>query len=344
MVDFVDIVRRKSSRLRRRKKDSVLIDQTPGSFSPQLTHSEAYSLQTDIMPHTKLIAIPKNHIKSYRRSLDSMASLLLPRIPSSDKILTHFEDSQLTNQYEDHQQQQQQMRKQLYLNKHRASSADVVYRMQRVGSPSTPGFPVTSSSIDPSSRSAIGKNAHDHRGEFINVPELKAVSDGGIANQRSSRRSLDIAQLRDNKRRIAFDPSIHSNSSKKAYFVNGESSAINNTTANTSLVHTNNPTRVSSESSRYLSRQDSNGRKTQLPNTSAPAEFIFNLIFHLVNFILTTFIYLPIWIGIQLSKYTSGILGVSFIILFLYCAYFIFFQVFHVIKYSIFDITISLLK
>lgn len=330
MVDLVEIVRRKSSRLRRKKAATDANGTIPVSSSQQLVQPESNSHQIHLMSHIK--SIPSlTSTKTYRRSLDSMAHLLLPGSSSSE----HFPELQHDfngNESNHHQHQQKGSSRGLYLNRQSGSCNDLIYKMRQGRRSTSPTDPYNNQQLEMNPRTAISNSAQDH-GEIINVPKLTAVGTGINFNSRKSRRSLDSAQLSGSAKRIVSDPTVHYYNPQQSYY-NGDF----NTTNISSPPLSNNSSFITHDN-----RKLAGIKATDVHNPSAPAEFIFNIIFHFVNFVLTTFVYLPIWFGIQLAKYTSGMLAIALISLFLYGAYCIFLQACYVITCSITG-TVALIK
>lgn len=346
LADFKGLLRRKSSRWRRRAARTVSgtfsgsSESFPGADASATASPEPYEINGAAAP-----AKAKHH----RLSLDSVAHALLPRISSLDRLHASSEHKPEVNANQSFASSLASLSpvESLHIN---------LIKKQRVKvHPDQLRGSFSPLIMSKSSYDLLSKDAHDS-GEIIYVPKLNGRSAGGSGSN-PNRRSIDAAQLRKMSKRIHSAPSVQTASQSRmshSFTMNDlnvnrlrdrSDTTLLNESANDphSLVTmTNTKSAILTRSHSYGKIEDSrhihkkrNPIINPLSNDHNPVtnqineqnistmHVIINTLFQCVNLVLTLFIYLPIWIGIQLSHYTSFFLAITFSGLFFYLTMYI---------------------
>lgn len=320
MGSFGDLVRRKSERLRRKMGKEIASGEKAESGFSELKSSEDSLFRNPNVSQSSSTSMVINPSKTYRRSLDSMASIFLPRIGSLDKVSALTDSLQRDQPAIPTNNSCGKGGKPFYLNQQSSSCSDVFHIKQRSRRSTSPVAPnLGLGTFAAGSRTAMTKFAQQH-GEVIYVPELSADRDlGPMGGKKKFRRSVDAATLRRAGKRVVSEPTV---------------GAYNNTFSHQEQTVSINSKILNTTQDRFPHEYMSNGKSARDQPVNTAGELAFNLVFHTLNIVLTLFFYIPIWIGLQLAKYGSGLLGAGLVVLLCYGLYTIFFQASRVILVS----------
>lgn len=288
MVDAVDILRKKSTKIKSKLLRRSMSHKTTANFSSSASETTSHLL-SDISFTSIDVNVHRNSSKPHRVSFD--IGSLIPKSLSSHKLhdLMHFDT------YESKKKINEIESKDSLKGIKGNSSNDVNFNNSFFNDDLAINFRKRSNTVKPNFRSSINLanlQSHSYSGRI--------VSDSHLNTHRNEMdRSKSVVYPSSHQLTASWDSYPH----EPTAYRDNRKSALEN---------------------QFKTKDEFNETsQIHLVKPTSPIEIAISFLFHFLNVFLTLFIYLPIWFCIQLSKCTAWFIVIGSFSFCIYAVYFV---------------------